>query len=149
MREFNFKIDGDFLSDQTTLPKKLRVCIYDNPEAIWTASWPDELEEGCSFVGIDKNGNEIEYTDADGIAGINIDGCFGFVLWDKELHLWISDNFDDWLKIIALLGHEIGHMQRPHKRDFMAEEMKAEHYSDFAGYVFRMVDALKTQKVIK
>lgn len=148
MKEFEFKIDGEYLSHITSLPKNLKVFIYDSPEEIWAASWPEELGEDVSYIGIDKDGNEVEYTDEDGIHGIKTDGCFGFVVWNKELHLWFAEDFDDWLKIVSLLGHEVGHMQRPNKRDFMAEEMKAEHYSDFAGYVFKLINTLKDEKVL-
>ena len=142
MESFDFELTGNYLSDQTYLPKKVRVFVYSDPVEVWAASWPEELDEGEQFVGIDKEGNEVEYTDADGIAGIKEQGCFGFVKWDKELHIYFDAERADVLDLVQLLGHEIGHLQRPHKRDFMAEEMKAEHYSDFAGYVWRMLDAL-------
>ena len=143
MKKINFEVKEGYLAPQTSLPKKLKISIYTDPVEIWASSWPEELSDGESYVGIDKDGNEIEYSDSDGIAGIREQGCFGFVKWDEELHVYFDPNKADFSDLIQLIGHEIGHFQRPNKRDFMAEEMKAEHYSDFAGYVFKILETLK------
>lgn len=72
-------------------------------------------------------------------------GTWGFCRNKKELHLWVS-KYAEPKRIIRLLSHELGHMQRPFKRDSLAEERKAESYCNVAVTAFELMTDLLDKK---
>ena len=63
----------------------------------------------------------------------------------KDLHVWVAD-YAEPKCVIRLLAHEIGHRQRPYKRDNFAEERKASLYEDVALTAFEIMEDIMEKK---
>ena len=104
----------------------------------------DELKE-CTHGGYDGSENEWEFTYSDMVKNIKEMGCYGFANNKEEIHVWFESNVNMW-DLIRMLGHEMGHLERPYKRDPMQEEIKADKYGDVAAGAFIIAKQLKKSK---
>lgn len=69
-------------------------------------------------------------------------GAWGFCREKGDIYVWIAPHATP-LQIIRLLAHELGHKQRPFKRDRIAEEIKADRYEAVAGEAYELMELLK------
>ena len=68
-------------------------------------------------------------------------GTWGWCESKGRIHLWVADHAEP-ARVARLVGHELGHMQRPFRRLSVDEEAKAERYADFAQLTFEIVQEL-------
>lgn len=140
---FGVKFEGDYSSNLTSLPKDFDVLIYNTPEEILNKFWGcDEDYEGDHGFN-DGKGNEIILSHAETIDNIKEMGVWGFVGDKKDIHIWIDFDTVDDTNFMSFISHEIGHLQKPYKKDLMEEEMKAEHYSDITSCSYFLFMAIK------
>lgn len=79
---------------------------------------------------------------SDMVAGIKETGCYGCIGDDNVIHVWISPGADP-RQVLTLLAHERGHAVRPHHRDDLADEVKADVYAACALYAYdKMLEIL-------
>lgn len=69
------------------------------------------------------------------------EGTWGFCEDKGDIHVWV-DKHTQPKKIVRMIAHEIGHKQRPFKRDIFAEERKAEVYADVALTAFEIMEEI-------
>ena len=140
--EFNF----DPVSSKTTKIDGLEIILYPSAESAWKESWGGEDIDGTVFGFTDKDGSESEM-DLDEICR-NIESCgvWGFADREGVIHAWVDFENADMVDILSFFCHEIGHLQRPFKKDDLAEEMKAEQFSDVAKYAWHIIEGIKNSR---
>ena len=145
---FCVKFEGDYSSNITTIPKEFDVLIYKTAEDILNKSWNcgEDFEGDHGFY--DGKGNEIVLSNAEVLDNIKTMGMWGFVGDKKDIHVWIDVDIVDDINLMSFISHEIGHLQRPYKRNDMAEEMKAEHYSDVTRCSYVLFNAIKNRSAL-
>ena len=72
-------------------------------------------------------------------------GTWGFCNNKKSIHIWVAKHAEP-VRIIRLLSHEIGHMQKPFKRDNFAEERKAGIFESVAVSAFEIMEEIMENK---
>lgn len=69
------------------------------------------------------------------------EGTWGFCENKGNIHVWVASHAKP-VSILRLLAHEIGHRQRPFKRNNFAEERKAEVYADVTVSAFEIMETI-------
>jgi len=145
MERIGVSFNDNYSSNLTKIPKIYDVVLYDSAESVWEAYWGSDFEDNGGFGGFDGKGNEIEMSQKEVINNIKQAGLWGFVSGKDELHIWIDFKTADTIDILSMFSHELGHFQRPHKRDVMQEEMKAEHYSDMTRCAYSLFETIRAK----
>ena len=96
-----------------------------------------DLEKQCDFLWKDET-----WSVARVIKSRKEIGTWGWCESKKNIHIWVAD-YASPKNIIRLISHELGHKQRPYKKNFQQEEEKAEAYSDVALMAFEVMMELK------
>ena len=115
---------------------RITIKRYSTPEEVLSALFGGVgFDEIASFGGVDVDGTEYELPISDALKNIKETGCYGFTDSKKIIHVWVDQNVA-MANLINLIAHERGHIQRPHFRDEMKEEMKAGGYGDCAEFAY-------------
>ena len=69
-------------------------------------------------------------------------GTWGFAENKKRIHIWFKKGTSE-ANLLKLLAHEIGHLQRPWKRNRILEETKAINYAYVALSAYEIMLNLK------
>ena len=110
---------------------------HDTIEALLEVMWGVHYQElSCGmFGGIDANGEDCEWALSEMIDGIRESGCYGCIGHDNVIHVWIGQGADP-RNVLALLAHERGHAIKPHHRDDLDDEIKAEVFAGCALFAY-------------
>lgn len=69
-------------------------------------------------------------------------GALAFVDNKEKTYIWFDRNKITKERLIAILGHELGHLQRPYRKEREKEEAKAEVHSQVAVVAFTIAEQL-------
>lgn len=134
--------EGDHFSTMTTIPKVIPVFRHGDLTQFLNSMHGYEADDS-DFFFYDGTGVEHRVPKEEIEENIRTCGVWGMVRNDEELHLWYDSFVVDERELVRFISHELGHFQRPFKRDPDLEEMKAEHYSDIACMTYNMINLIK------
>jgi hypothetical protein len=143
MNKKSIKFNFTPVSDKTNLPDNLSIVFYDSAEKIFAEHWGGEIETDERFCFELEDGTEDSMSFSEACEHIKESGLWGYVnVRDNTVHIWIDRDTVEIETVLSFFAHELGHLQRPTKRDFMKEEMKAEQYSDIARAAYDLVSSV-------
>lgn len=129
-------------------PPELSIVWHADPESILRAHWKPiaaaegiDCEELCAgqFGGQTVEGEVVEFSLDDMIAGLREQGCWGFIDHNTNtIHAWAAPDCDRAL-LLHMLAHEVGHATGAHHRDELQEEMRAEQFGAVAAMAYRFM----------
>lgn len=129
-------------------PPAVTVQWYDSAAAVNRAMWaPALVAEGLTaadlddsgFQGLDDNGQAIDVSLEDALAGMEAMGCWGFCdSATNTVHAWASADADP-ATVMHMLAHEIGHLTGQGHPDGYHEEMRAEQFGRAAMAAYRLL----------
>lgn len=140
-----FKIEKEFMSPLTDLPKEFEIIEYESLKKCYAASWncePNQLDWDSTDGFVDINGKPQNVNLSYVIDDIAEHGIWGWT-HDNEMHIWVDRERAEDIEIISFFSHELAHHQKPNKRDYLQEEQKAEHYSDITRFAYKMFTKIK------
>lgn len=144
------KLEKEHMSPLTKVPNEIEIVTYNSIKECYARSWgcgEDELDFECDGGFVDIDGNEQNVNTQQVIDHIKETGIWGFInTRDNEMHIWVDYNKVDDIEIICFLSHELGHFQKPNKRDYLQEEQKAEHYADITRFAYTMFKKIKVKQ---
>ena len=117
---------------------------YDTAKDVVEAFFGSPISEASEVGGFDGDGKEYCLAPDEMVSNIRRNGCWGFARNKKEIHFWARKNCNS-RRLIEMFAHEFGHLLKPHHRDEMAEEVKADRYSDAAAFAFDVMVDIKTK----
>jgi hypothetical protein len=95
-----------------------------------------EIIRGC-----DSNG-KYRITRKEYMAQLRKRHCWGWAQFeDKLIHIW-SDAQCKPEVLVALIGHELGHLERPRPRNKKYEEQKADNYGRVARTAYEIAEQI-------
>ncbi|QNJ57401.1 hypothetical protein Dolphis_95 [Pseudomonas phage Dolphis] len=126
-------------------PPKMTVAWYARPEDVHRAMWEQSaIDAGMTYeemlaestgVGQTEEGQEVEFTHEQEIAGMYAQGCWAFVDKTNTIHAWAAEDADTAL-VVHMLAHEIGHATGAGHPDELQEEMRAEQFGRVASLAY-------------
>ncbi len=129
----------------------IQIKWYDRAEDVFLAYWSkcddgagltlDELLEDDQRVVATtmESGEDVDVSAATMLAGIEMMGCWGFVdIKDKRIHAWAAPMTDP-LRVMEMLGHELGHLTGQPDADDLREERRADQYGSVAAQAYRLL----------
>lgn len=119
--------------------QNIKIVKYNTLEELLEAQYNTpiaDLEQG-KHGGYDGEGNEYEFEFDDMVSNIREMGCYGFAGDKEDIHVWVSNDVAIE-NVIAMMGHERGHLIRPYHKNPMKEEIKAEIYGLCAEFAYRV-----------
>lgn len=118
------------------MKNQIKIKRYKTPEEVICALCGGVgIDDIASFGGIDVDGSEYELPISEVLQNVKETGCYGFTDAKQTIHVWISGNVK-MANLINLIAHERGHIQRPHFRDEIKEEVKAGKYGECAEFAY-------------
>lgn len=129
-------------------PPAVTVQWYESAKAVNSAMWAPALEaEGLTaadlddsgFQGLDDNGQVVDVSLEEGLAGMEAMGCWGFCDSATNIvHAWARADADP-ATVMHMLAHEIGHLTGQAHPDGYHEEMRAEQFGRAAMAAYRLM----------
>lgn len=114
------------------LSKKGTFIVHDTLEEAMDECVKVMGDENTRIRGFTANGEFYDYEKESIIDVYRGGGVFGFVVDKKHIHLWFNKEIVGMERLIAIIAHELGHIQRPYHRRGEFEEKKAEVFSHVA-----------------
>lgn len=105
---------------------------YETPEEIYSAMFGIDMSEmeGMTLEGFNLKGDVVITTVEDAIAGIKLQGLFGFAE-SSTIHYWVDLNVCTDESLLHFIAHEVGHTTQDDDMDELQSEVDAEKF----GYV--------------
>lgn len=129
-------------------PPAVTIQWYESAKAVNIAMWAPALEaEGLTaadlddsgFQGLDDNGQVVDVSLEEGLAGMEAMGCWGFCDSATNIvHAWARADADP-ATVMHMLAHEIGHLTGQAHPDGYHEEMRAEQFGRAAMAAYRLM----------
>ena len=142
MEEMTMFFDEEPISKLTKLPSVMKILFYDSVESLVKESWGGEDIKGSTFGYMDDKNNETCISVDELCKNIEDQGLWGFVDRLGTIHMWIDKQIAQTENLLSFFSHELGHLQRPFKRNDLKEEMKAERYSDISKFAYQLSKAV-------
>lgn len=118
-----------------------RVICYKTARSCFEAMYGTKAR---TIRGFDSEGKPYRYSAFKFLSIIRRRGRWGFAEhYKKTIHVWIGKRATI-TDVISLLGHEIGHLQKPYShKNKSKEEQKASRYSMIAVDAYTLVKRLR------
>lgn len=146
------KISNELYPDsEFPSPPELSIVWHADPEAIVRSHWAEVAEaEGisieellcCDMSGQTGDGEEVDFSHADMIAGIREQGCWAYVDHNTNtVHAWARPDCNPAF-LLHMLAHECGHATGKHHPDELQEEFRAEQFGAVAAMAYRFMSEM-------
>ena len=144
MEKITLIFDSKPISTLTKIPEDINIILYPTVESVLKESWGGEDITDSTFGFMNPDGSETDQEmDVDELCrNIKRCGIWGCVNNDGTIHMWIDKDVATKEDILSFFAHEIGHLHKPAKKDFLEEEMKAERYSDITKCAYQLYKAV-------